>query len=335
MEVDVLGRMREHAKALSVTLWVVIFALIGTTFLVWGFRSTSGGLGPDTILTVEGERVPYAEYQQAYQRQYQQYQQAMGERFDEKILERLNLKTQIIERLIARHLLLHEAKRLGLVVGPDELVAEITNLPAFADRSGFSRERYLRSLESARVSPERFEEGLRQDLIVRKVEQWVKAAVNVLPDEAWETFRFNRSSVKVEYLLVSDIQAQQATVQRLDDLSKGKKPWEEIVKSSGLKPLSTEFFTWSQEVKRLPEQEKFKEAALGLEKGEISPVIQAAKAAYLIRLIDRKDPDPAQYEREKHEFRRGLLNRKREQVFSDWVRQVRARAKVKIEQANL
>jgi parvulin-like peptidyl-prolyl isomerase len=94
-------------------------------------------------------------------------------------------------------------------------------------------------------------------------------------------------------------------------------------------------FTWTQEVKRVPDQDTFKEAALALEKGEVSPIIQATKAAYLIRVIDRKDPDPAQYEREKNEYHRGLLRRKREQVFSDWVRQVRARAKVKIEQANL
>ena len=335
VEVDVLGRMREHAKALSVTLWVVIFALIGTTFLVWGYRSTSGGLAPDTIATVEGERVPYSEYQQAYQRQYQQYQQAMGDKFDEKILERLNIKAQIAESLIARHLLLHEAKRLGLVVGADELVAEITNLPAFNDKDGFSRARYLRVLESARMSPEKFEVGLRQDLMIRKIEQWVKGAVHVLPDEASESFRFNRASVKAEYLLVSDIQAQQPTIQRLGALLKEKKPWEELVRSSGLKPLSSEFFTWTQEVKRVPDQETFKEAALALEKGEISPVIQTAKAAYLIRVIDRKDPDAAQYEREKSEYGRNLLNRKREQVFNDWVRQLRARAKVKIEQANL
>jgi len=331
----VLGRMREHAKALSITLWVVIFALIGTTFFVWGFRSTSGGLGPDTIATVEGEKVPYTEYQQAYQRQYQQYQRAMGDKFDEKILERLNLKTQIVESLVARYLLLYEARRLGLVIGPDELAAEITGLPAFSDKSGFSRQRYLRALESARLSPERFEDGLRQDLMIRKLEQWVKGAVNVLPDEAWESFRFNRASVKVDYLLLSDIQAQQPTIQRLAALVKERKPWEEIVKSSGLRPLSTELFTWTQEVKRVPDQDTFKEAALALEKGEVSPIIQATKAAYLIRVIDRKDPDPAQYEREKNEYHRGLLRRKREQVFSDWVRQVRARAKVKIEQANL
>jgi parvulin-like peptidyl-prolyl isomerase len=330
-----LGRMREHAKALSVTLWLVIFALIGTTFLVWGFRSTSGGLGPDTIATVEGQRVPYTEYQQAYQRQYQQYQQALGDKFDEKILERVNLKTQILEGLVARHLLLHEAGRLGLVIGPDELVAEITNMPVFSDRSGFSRERYLRALESARMTPERFEEGLRQDLLIRRLEQWVKGAVNVLPDEAWEAFRFNRASVKAEYLLVSDIQAQQAKIQRLGTLVKEGKPWQEIVEASGVKPTSTGFFTWSQELKQVPDQDSFKESALTLEKGMISPAIQAAKAAYVIRVIDRKDPDPTLYEQEKTEFRRGLLNRKREQVYSDWVRQVRARAKVKIEQANL
>ena len=330
-----LGRMREHAKALSITLWLVIFALIGTTFFVWGFRSTSGGLGPDTVATVEGEKVPYTEYQQAYQRQYQQYQQALGDKFDEKILERLNLKTQIVESLILRHLLLHEARRLGLVIGPDELAAEITGLPAFSDQNGFSRQRYLRALESARLSPERFEEGLRQDLMVRKVEQWVKGAVNVLPDDARESFRFNRASVKVEYLLLSDVQAQQATIQRLTALLNEKKPWEEIVKSSGLRPLSTEFFTWSQEVKRVPDQDTFKETALALEKGEVSSIIQATKVAYVIRMIDRKDPDPAQYEREMNEFRQGFLKGKREQVFRDWVRQVRARAKVKVEQANL
>jgi hypothetical protein len=36
-----------------------------------------------------------------------------------------------------------------------------------------------------------------------------------------------------------------------------------------------------------------------------------------------------------NEFRQGFLKGKREQVFRDWVRQVRARAKVKVEQAKL
>jgi len=335
MEVLMLGRMREHAKALSVTLWLVIFAFIGTTFLVWGFRSTSGPPGLGAIAIVEGEKVPYAEYQQAYQRQYQQYQGAMGDKFDEKILERLNLKGQVVEGLIARHLLLHEARRLGIVITSDELAAEITRFPAFNDKTGFTRERYLRTLASARLSPERFEESLREDLLLSKLEEWVKGGVNLLPDEVREAFRFNRGAVKVEYLLFADPKAQQAIIQRVAGLVREAKPWEEIVKASGVEPLSTGFFSWDQEVKRVSDPDSFKEAALALEKGAMSPVIQGTKAGYLLRAIDRKDPDPAQFEREKTQFSRGLLKRKRDQVYGDWVRQMRVRAKVKIDTANL
>ena len=330
-----LKRMRKHVKALHLTLWLVILTFVGTTFLVWGYRSTSGDLGPDAIAIVDGERVPYSEYQQLYRRHYEQYQKSLGDKFDEKILERVNLKSQVVNSLISRHVLLHEAKRLGIVVGSDELVAEITNMPAFRDQRGFSRDRYLRTLEASRQSPERFEESLRQDLMIRKMEQWVKAAVTLHPDEAWEAVRFNRGSVKVEYLLLSDPKGPQATIDRLIALVKEKRPWEEMVKVAGVRPISTGFFTWDQEIKGVADQDIFKEAALVLEKGAISPVIQAPKAKYVIRVIDRKDPDRAEYEREKLAFRRGVLNRKRDQVFADWVRQLRARARIKIDEATL
>lgn len=335
VEVAVLGRMRNHAKTLSVTLWLVIFAFIGTTFLVYGFRSTSSRAGVDTIATVDGEKIPYAEYQQIYRQAYQQYQGALGDKFDEKILERLNLKNQVVEGLVSRHLLLREARRLGIRIGPDELAAEIRKQPVFSDKTGFSRDRYLRTLESAGFSPEKYEESLREDMQVRKIEEWVKAAINLLPDEALEAYRSSKSSVKVQYLLFSDPRAQQATIQRLGALVKEGKPWEEIVKTSGLKPISTDFFSWNQKLKGMPDEDSFKEAALALEKGAISQVIYGAKASYLLRVSERKAPDPAEFEREKNQFSLVLLNRKREQVYADWLRQVRSRAKVKIEQANL
>jgi parvulin-like peptidyl-prolyl isomerase len=337
MEVLVLGRMRTHAKTLSVSLWLVIFAFIGTTFLVYGFRSTSGrgGAGASPVATVEGEKIPYEEYQQEYRRQYQQYQGALGDRFDEKILERLNLKEQILESLIARHLLLHEARRLGIMISADELAAEITKLPAFSDKTGFSRERYLRTLEAVRLSPEKFEESFRDDLLLRKLEEWIKGGVNLLPEEAWEAFRTNRGSVKAEYLLFSDPKAQQATIQRLAGLVKEGKPWEELVKASGIKPLTSDFFSWERDVKAVPDPDAFKEAAMPMEKGAISSIIQGTKASYLLRMVDRKDPDPAAFERDKVQFSRGVLKRKRDQVYTDWLRQVRARAKVKIDKASL
>lgn len=336
--IAVLRRMRGYKKALGITMWLVIFAFVGTTFLVWGFRSASGPGGQDTqnpIAAVEGEKIPYTEYQQAYQRQYRQYQEKLGDKFDEKILEQLNLKGQIVEALIGRRLLLHEAKRLGIVISPDELVAEITKMPVFSNATGFNRDQYLRTLQSASLTPERFEEGLREDLLIRKVEEWVKGGIHLLPDEEWEAFRFNRASVKAEYLLFSDTKTQQATIQKVAGLAKEKKSWEEIVKASGLKPLVSDFFSWDRDLPQVLDQQTFKETALALERGTISPIIQGTKASYILRVSDRKDPSPAEFEREKAQFSHGLLGRKRDQVFTDWIRQVRARAKVKIETASL
>lgn len=330
-----LKQMRGYTKALRITLWLIIFAFIGTTFFVWGFRSTSGPGGVSPIAAVEGENIPYADYQQAYQRQYKLYQERLGEKFNEKILDQLNLRGQVVEGLIGRRLLLHEAKRLGIVISPDELVKEITTIPAFSDATGFSRDRYLRTLQSSRLTPEKFEESLREDLLLRKVEAWVKGGVHLLPDETWEAFRFNRASVKVEYLLFADPQAQHATAQKVAELVNEKKSWEEIVKASGLKPTVSDFFSWDRTLPQIPDQERFKEAALVTERGAISPVIQGEKARYLLRVIDRKDPSPADFDREKAQFSVGLLKRKREQVFADWVRRVRAQAKVKIETASL
>lgn len=336
--IAVLRRMRGYKKALGITMWLVIFAFVGTTFLVWGFRSASGPGGQDTqnpIAAVEGEKIPYTEYQQAYQRQYRQYQEKLGDKFDEKILEQLNLKGQIVEALIGRRLLLHEAKRLGIVISPDELVAEITKMPVFSNATGFNRDQYLRTLQSASLTPEKFEEGLREDLLIRKVEEWVKGGIHLLPDEEWEAFRFNRASVKAEYLLFSDSKTQQATIQKVAGLAKEKKSWEEIVKASGLKPLVSDFFSWDRDLPQVLDQQTFKETALALERGTISPIIQGTKASYILRVSDRKDPSPAEFEREKAQFSHGLLGRKRDQVFTDWIRQVRARAKVKIETASL
>lgn len=131
--------------------------------------------------------------------------------------------------------------------------------------------------------------------------------------------------------MFSDLKTQQAAVQNVAGLAKSNKPWEEIVRASGLKPVTSDFFSWDRSLPHIPDQERFKEAALVMERGAVSPIIQGEKASYLLRVIDRKDPDAAEFEREKAQFSRGLLQRKREQVFADWIRQVRARAKVKIE----
>ncbi|MFN3476871.1 MAG: SurA N-terminal domain-containing protein, partial [Candidatus Methylomirabilales bacterium] len=57
-----LKRMRDHLKAIKLTLWLVIAAFIGTTFLVWGMRAPSDGGRGGMVATVGGEGISFEEY---------------------------------------------------------------------------------------------------------------------------------------------------------------------------------------------------------------------------------------------------------------------------------
>ncbi|MCZ7625819.1 MAG: hypothetical protein M5R38_08230 [Candidatus Methylomirabilis sp.] len=60
---------------------------------------------------------------------------------------------------------------------------------------------------------------------------------------------------------------------------KEKQSWDEIVKASGLRPVVSDLFSWDRNLPQIPDQERFKEAALAMERGTISPIIASAKGA--------------------------------------------------------
>ena len=82
-----LKAMRMNLKSLSFTLWLVIFAFIGTTFLVWGIRSTPGGgiARAGIIAQIDKEKVSIEEFRDAYRTLYEHYRKSMGDKFDEEM----------------------------------------------------------------------------------------------------------------------------------------------------------------------------------------------------------------------------------------------------------
>lgn len=333
-----LKRMRDHFKALSITLWLVIAAFIGTTFLVWGMRATSDGGRRGMVATVGGEGISFEEYSRAYRQLYQQYQRLLGEAFDEKRAEELKLKEQALDGLIVRRLILQEAKRMGLSISAEELRAEIKAIPTFVEGGRFSRERYLRVLEANRLTPERFEEDFKKDLLVRKVEELIKGSAKVSPLEAWELYRASKEKLRVQYVLFPFDHAQgkpskeetKASASKLLALLKEGRPFGKAAAEANLSAAQLSF-TSGEPLKGIPDEAAFKEAAVALKVGETSPLVQGEKAAYLVHLLDRQDPDREEFEKEKGALLKALLLRKREQLFTQWLQELRAKRQVKVE----
>lgn len=336
-DAGMLKTMREgSAFFIKGVMIVVVLTFVGTIFVVWGVKSTPGELGRRGVIAVVGNREIMADdYQQALRRQVEMYKQLFGDKFDEKLLESMNLKQQVLDRLIRRALVLQYAERMGLEVSPDELVAEIQRIPAFGAKDGFSRQRYLDVLRANRLSPERFEMEMRRDLTERKVEGLVRDSVKVSEAEAREVFLRVRRQLTVEVAqLPTGDEGKKAAETVTLAVGKGKtlaaagQEARVSVKTYGPFPVATP-------PKEIPDPEAFREAVNFLKPGEMSPLVTGEKALYLLRLVSEKRPPVEEFEKDKAGFEMQLLMTKREAVLGDWIRQLRQTAKVTVEADNI
>lgn len=196
-----ISAMRQHLKALSITLWVVIAAFVGTTFLVWGKGSITGS-DPTAMATVNGQEIPLDRYQRRYQAYLEFYRQLYRERFTPELAERLGLSQQVLDDLIGEELVIQRAGAEGITVGDEELAARIRAVRAFQENGRFSLERYREILRRERVTQAAFESELRREMLRRKAESLVKGGIKVSEAELRQAYELRREKVRAAWTLV-------------------------------------------------------------------------------------------------------------------------------------
>jgi parvulin-like peptidyl-prolyl isomerase len=332
-----LKTMREgSAFFIKGVMLVVVVTFIGTIFMVWGVKSTPGELGRRGVVAVVGSaEITADDYQQAYRRQVEMYKQLLGDKLDEKMLDSLNLKQQVLERMIRRVLVLQYADRINLTVGPNELVAEIQRIPAFGGKDGFNRQRYLDILKANRLTPDRFESEMRRDLTEQKVESLIRDSVKVSDAEAREIFRQIRRQLTVEVVqLPAGDEGKKVADTITVAVGKGK-TLAAASQEAGVPDTVYGPFQATAPPNQIPDPEAFRQAVSTLRPGEMSPLVTGQKASYLLRLVSQQEPPAEEFEKERATFQPQVLLGKREAVLSDWVRQLRQTAKVVVEPDSL
>lgn len=178
-----LDTMRQNIKYLSWVLWIVIAAFIAALFFDFGALSGMTGTGGDAAAHVAGEPITYDELREQHRQLDQQYRQMFGQQWSSELAEQLGLERQAIETLVNRKVLLLEAERLGLAVSDQELSETIRDVPAFREDGRFiGRERYAELLRMNGLTPERYENDLREGLLLQKMQQVL--AQNVFVSDA-------------------------------------------------------------------------------------------------------------------------------------------------------
>jgi peptidyl-prolyl cis-trans isomerase D len=202
-----LNLIRQHADSwlIKTILWMIIFAFLGTIFYSWGMGGSTGSRG-GVVATVEGVDIQYSEYDQTFNNMVNFYREQFKSQFSDDLIQRLDLKTQALDALIRRKLLLLESGNLNIKVSDEELIDHIQSFPAFQKDKAFNKSFYTNYLRFNRLSAQDFEEGQREALMIQKLEKLITGNTLVSKSEVLDAYNNEEESAKLDYIAFSEDQ---------------------------------------------------------------------------------------------------------------------------------
>jgi peptidyl-prolyl cis-trans isomerase D len=197
--------LRDNLKYLSWILWLVIAVFILFAFVDFGGIVPGPAPPTEAAAVVDGDEITYGELQRAYRQTEEAYRQAYGAQFTPELAQQLQLPLQVLEQLVQRRILLDEAERMGLAVSDAELQKELLGLTMFQNASGqFVGGEQYRSIvrQFGYANPEEFEEGMRSDMLLAKLNQVLSDNVVVSDQEVEEAYRRDAEKAKIRFVRV-------------------------------------------------------------------------------------------------------------------------------------
>lgn len=188
--------MRRNARSFVIQ---IVFAVIVVVFVFWGVGSQ--GDRPTPVAKVNGTSILDGEFNNAFQDRIRFAQRYDQEMTDERIA---GLKTEVVDDLIVRELILQTAKDEGLVVSDHELALTIMEMRTFQDEEGrFDQELYETNLRQLRKSETMFEEEQREALLIQRMEGMIRRAVHVSEAELHDQYDKDNHKLNLEFVRIS------------------------------------------------------------------------------------------------------------------------------------
>lgn len=154
--------MAAGMKKLSKTfVWILMGMLIVG---LAGFGAVNFTSSSSSVAQVGDEEVSIGSYVRELQREQRALQAQTGQAVTMAQMSAFGMDRMVLGRLISLAALDHEARQLGLSIGDDNLIEELSAIDAFKNVSGgFDREAYRFALRNAGLTEKEFEDDLRRE----------------------------------------------------------------------------------------------------------------------------------------------------------------------------
>ncbi len=214
-----LSFMRAHA-----TGWIikVLLGAIVVVFVFWGAGSFNSK-NKNNVGTVNGKPITIEEYNDVYNRLAADISRKLGREPDKKMLKTFNIEKKSFLYLVDKIILSEEAKRLNIKVTNKELADAIRANRTFQDeKEVFDDQIYNRVLSASRMTTEKYEASLKEDMVIQKLITFVIGNAKAGEEEALKWYNWQNSSVNIKYLFFDPLSYKDISVseQKIKDYFK-------------------------------------------------------------------------------------------------------------------
>jgi len=151
----------------------VLIILIIIPFAFFGLEAYTRATRGTNVATVDGEAITPREFSEALNAQQDRMRAAFGNQVDITAFDTPEMRTAIVESLVAERLVATEAVKSRLLVSDDTLRRVILAMPAFQRDGNFSKADYEALLSAQGLTTAQYEARLRYELTLGQLRQAV------------------------------------------------------------------------------------------------------------------------------------------------------------------
>ncbi len=339
-------------RSCSLNLKILLCLAIFLTILNPGCKKTdtdkpSTGSGADnTAVTINGVDIPESEIDRIVKPQLQRIAQqsaqlppAFAEQYEKQLRE------QVLEQTIRRHLLDQKVKAANITITDEEVISEITEIAA-SQREPLSLEEFKQKMEQYGQSFDNVKADVREGLARNKFMQahWA-GKINVTEEDANNYYEENTKQfeqpeqVRASHILIKPELAdpnadpnEAKTIARTktEDILKQLKDgadFAELAKSHSTCPSAPNggdlgFFPRGQTVPA------FEDVAFELEIGQISDVVETEYGYHIIKATDHNEASTIAFDQAKDNIIRQLTQKKQSELADEYIESLKTEANI-------
>ena len=174
--------MEAFRKVIKGWLGKVLLVLFLIPLALVGIEGYFSGGSKDVVKSVDGEDITQKQLDGAVNALKQQYLPMVNN--DETLLNLDNIQEKALESLMARTLLLQQAKTLGIALSDQQIEQMIAQQPSFQENGKFSEALYARYLQSIGMTSQALIAGLRDDHALKILSSAILDNALVSPSDA-------------------------------------------------------------------------------------------------------------------------------------------------------